>query len=504
LAPSLCSRRYLGDCAWMVDCWLTGWRANQNRFIEFGIGFHRPSRRTPSSPRSSSSARSILAISRYTTFCNHAASKGDQNLRLLVIGAFTPANLGDGAIVTRMVSEAERVFGPECRVSVSATDPDAFHSLLGIDAHGRLIDWSPLGTWPARLSWLARTFVTASSLWVAALGGRRALERLSHADRLPASSQRALAEILNADLVLSAGGGYLADPYQRQFPFWYLEHLCVHSAGAPLVFFSQSFGPADKWLSKFFLRRSLGVASGFISRDRLSFERLERLVANQPNTTVCADVALTAPLVAPVEREYRTIGVSLLKWVNFSASQAVSHEAYLHSVHEAVVSCLNAESDLHVRLYATNHGLGRNAMDDVAVCEDMRNRLALSGFADRCHVADWTADVASFCSDVASCELLVASRMHSAVLALSQGVPVVGIAYEEKMFGLLELFGLDEHCVPIETPDAFGGIISAGWSARSATRKTVRDALPSLRDNAAYAMEFCSQIKEQFERRNTL
>jgi len=418
-------------------------------------------------------------------------------MRLLIIGAFTPANLGDGAIVSQMIVEAKRVFGEDCDILVSATDPEAFRDLLGIDAHGRLLEWSPLGTWRARIGWLTRTATTALSLWIAARRGRSALERLASSSQLPAGTQRALAEMLSSDLVLSVGGGYLADPYRKQFPFWYLEHLCVHAAGAPLVFFSQSLGPANKWLSRYFLPKSLALSSAFITRDQSSADWLRRLGTAPGTDAVCADVALTAPRVAAASHDYRTLGVSLLKWVNFAGEQAASHNAYLDAVEAALIERLTADSDLRVRLYATNRALGRNVMDDVAVCREMLDRIRCAGHGDRCSVAPWTADTATYCSDVSACDLLIASRMHSAVLALSQDVAVVGIAYEEKMCGLLTLFGLGDHCVSIEEPEAIGDTISRAWTARESIRATVHARLPELQLNASSAMDLCSRVFEQ-------
>lgn len=415
-------------------------------------------------------------------------------MRLLLIGAFTPANLGDGAIVSQMIAETKRVFGEQCTVTVSATDPEAFKQLIGIDSHGRLIDWSPLGTWPARLKWLASTARTAVPVWLTARRGRTALERLVAAGKLPISTQQALEEILLADLVISVGGGYLSDPYRRQFPFWFLEHLCAHVSGAPLVFFSQSFGPTDKWISKFFLRKSLALSSAFIARDEVSADRFRRLTTRPTTITVCADVALLAPVVEPVEHRHRTIGISLLRWANYTGNQEDSHAAYVEAVRSAIAVLLLAEPDLHVRLYATNCGVGRNAMDDVAVCREMQASLSSSGLAERCTVAPWTADVATYCSDVAGCELLVASRMHSAVLAITQGVPVMGIAYEEKMFGLLEMLGTADHCVRIDEPKAIELGIAGAWRSRHLIRVTSKDRLPELRRSASEAMELCRQV----------
>lgn len=414
-------------------------------------------------------------------------------MRVHIIGAFTPANLGDGAIVLRMIDESRRVFGDDSHVTLSATDPEAFRSLLGVAADERPLVWVPLGTWAARTRWILRNATTATLLWTAASFGRPGIKLASTSRLLPSSARTALKNLLEAELVLAAGGGYLSDPYRKQFPFWYLEYKCARAAGAKLIFFSQSFGPATKRLSRYFLSRSLRCASLFIARDQLSAANIREFGTPVPLAT-CPDVALTTERVQPMDHGGPVIGVSLLRWANFHGDAAGSHDAYMNAVQRALESLLSSDAHLGVRLYATNSMIGRNAMDDVSVCVEMHSRLERAGLGDRCTTVPWTAQPAEFSADVGGCELLIASRMHSAVLALAQGTPVAGIAYEEKMVGLLDMFGLGDHTVSIEDPEGIGAMIQRAWAATAAMRSTVVDRLLAVQTDAGRAMELCSDV----------
>jgi colanic acid/amylovoran biosynthesis protein len=44
-------------------------------------------------------------------------------------------------------------------------------------------------------------------------------------------------------------------------------------------------------------------------------------------------------------------------------------------------------------------------------------------------------------------DLVIGSRMHSCILALSQGVPTIGVAYQPKTFGTFNLLGIPEYAV---------------------------------------------------------
>lgn len=55
---------------------------------------------------------------------------------------------------------------------------------------------------------------------------------------------------------------------------------------------------------------------------------------------------------------------------------------------------------------------------------------------------------------IASCDLLVTSRLHPAVTALRHGVPVIGIDFADKLRMLLESMNLGDLCVDLDTTTA--------------------------------------------------
>jgi polysaccharide pyruvyl transferase WcaK-like protein len=132
-------------------------------------------------------------------------------------------------------------------------------------------------------------------------------------------------------------------------------------------------------------------------------------------------------------------------------------------------------------------------MDDVAVVVEMRRRLADSGFGERCVAVDWTPIPEDFMRDVSGCDLFVATRMHSAILALNAGVPVVGVAYEEKMRGLLETFDLGDLVVDVESPERIVDVVRSGYARRADLRQVIAKAGPAIRLQASLAMELAAR-----------
>ena len=413
-------------------------------------------------------------------------------MRVLIIHAYSPANLGDGAIVLAMISEARRLFGGSVEVAVSATDAEAFVRFLGIRSHGKLLPWRAMGSTARRAMWLARNLPTAALLWWGSGGGRDRLASLARSRFLPAGTRQAVSAYLSADLVLAAGGGYLGDAYRRQLPFWHLEYRCAGAAGVPLVFFSQSVGSTRARITRVFLRKAVERSALFIARDQPSVDRLRSLGFFGSRVTVCPDAALlmeapTVGVIAP-GRNAPCVGVSLMKWMNFRGDHELGHAAYLDGMQGALEGLLVLNPGLRVRLYATNIAFGVNPMDDVAVVAEMHRRLSDGGFSDRCKTVEWTPSPDVFMRDVSQCDLFIATRMHSAILALNAGVPVAGVAYEEKVRGLLDMFDLGEFVADIEEPEAIADLVSKAFDRRGELREKVARAAPGVRAQAARAM----------------
>jgi colanic acid/amylovoran biosynthesis protein len=414
-------------------------------------------------------------------------------VRILIIHAYSARNLGDGSIVLAMIAEAHRVFGPAAEVKVSATDPESFIQFHGLSAHARVLSQPPLGFWATRLAWLGRNALTIAVLWWGTRSGRRRLARIARGRGLPSATREAIRGYLWADLVIAAGGGYLSDTYRRPLPFWHLEHRCAGAAGVPLFFFSQSVGLTRYRLTRFFIRRVLERCVLFICRDRRSVIHLVSLGSFDSKVELCADAAflISPPRGVDLQRREREsiLGVSVLRWSNYGTDNQRQHAAYLDALQRAIETLLIEHPDLRVRLYSMNSPDKEKRMDDIAAVAELRSRLAGHGFAARCTVAEWTPDPSAFMADVGQCALFVASRMHSAILALDAAVPVAGIAYEEKSYGLFELFNLADYVVDIEAPDAIPELVQRAWASRLELRQSIVDQLPEARRQAARAME---------------
>jgi colanic acid/amylovoran biosynthesis protein len=89
-------------------------------------------------------------------------------------------------------------------------------------------------------------------------------------------------------------------------------------------------------------------------------------------------------------------------------------------------------------------------------------------------------------------DLLIGTRMHSNIFAMSQGVPVLAIGYQQKTMGIMQMVSLDEWVIDIQQISAEVLIqkLAALWERRPA----VRDFLLSRTSELARQVDQAGQL----------
>ena len=79
-------------------------------------------------------------------------------------------------------------------------------------------------------------------------------------------------------------------------------------------------------------------------------------------------------------------------------------------------------------------------------------------------------------------DILIATRMHSAIFALSNGVPTLMIEYLHKVRGLAEMLGLAEWTLSLSEMDAsrLAQMLDALWADRKAVHHHLDEIMPGL------------------------
>lgn len=265
----------------------------------------------------------------------------------------------------------------------------------------------------------------------------------------------ALAELASVDVVVATGGTYLVEIYDLRERI--VDLGIAVAARRPLILFTQSLGPFERPGNRRALGRILRRARLVLVRDERSAGHLGELGVAPERMAVSADAAFALAPIRPAtasepdgrgERGPR-VGVSVREWRHFTDGDEEAGNARYRDAVAGLVERLVGGHDAEVTFLSTCQGVPQYWTDDSEVAADVVGRLRPEL---RCRV---TVDREFRRPDqlieaLANLDLVVATRMHAAILALVAGTPVFPIAYEFKTHELFRRLGQEEWVQDLE------------------------------------------------------
>jgi len=393
-------------------------------------------------------------------------------------------NTGDAAILLGTMRTLRAAFGDAVDIEIADAQPKAasryYPELRFVPTvHDALEAWTGGSGLKFKLG--AALLVAAAAAWrFWPLSGLKWF--------LPPQLQDALARYAGADVIVASGGTHLV-PHARLAS--HLVHLLVCTAlGKPFVLFTQSMGPFEGRLTKIILRSALRRATLILLRDDLSRRHLQALGVPPDNAAVAPDAAFAlAPAnishPAPVRNaDHLKVAISLRDWEHRESAATEGMDKYLDAV-AGLVRTLVCARKAHVTFLSTCQGANEYWSDDSAVADQVTRRLSPDILrhveVDRMHRRP-----ENMIRRLKDFDVVVATRMHAAILALCAGRPVLAIAYEFKSRELFRRLGLGDLVVDIEeaTAERLTAALDRLLAARSAIVEKVAKSAAAERQAA--------------------
>lgn len=351
-------------------------------------------------------------------------------MKILITNIVT-LNAGDAAILYAMVDVLRTAFGDDTEFVVYDKHGDAparyypdleFRKLLYLsrEAHGR--DFK-LGLWSAKHGIPLLPQVLLSS-----------------------TERRDISEYKNADLIVSSGGTYLVENYSlaaRIFDYQLSLYL-----GKPLVFFTQSLGPFANPQNRAELLPIFQESIAVLVRDEQSYANLEELGVDKTRIHLAADAVFALSDVPAIEAaktngrsaERLRVAISVREWKHFKTiDPAEGMKRYIESL-RGLTTYLVEKHHADVTYISTCQGMPEYWTDDSKLAQIIVDGLPES-IRESVSVDSSFRRPAELAATLKNYNLVIATRMHMAIIALSVGTPVLPIAYEFKMHGLFERLG---------------------------------------------------------------
>ncbi|MDP8235276.1 MAG: polysaccharide pyruvyl transferase family protein [Candidatus Erginobacter occultus] len=274
------------------------------------------------------------------------------------------------------------------------------------------------------------------SIWIllaACLGGKKA------GSLMPGSKKQSFSAISEADLVLMKGGSYIfAFGGIGQVLYIYRMLLALMIAlilKKRVIVLGQSIGPIKGWPARYLAGACLARCEKIVLRENISYEYLithfqipEEKLEVWPDLVFWNDKP-PAKLPPSESRHKIRIGFTFRQWA-FPEEETGAGRRRLARDYEAVmvglIERLAAESrEVSVILHT---------LEDRAISD----RIVSKAAAVRYYNQDYSVgELKSIYSDL---DILIGTRTHSCIFALSVGTPVVAVAYQKhKGFGIMEM-----------------------------------------------------------------
>ncbi|MCS5716758.1 polysaccharide pyruvyl transferase family protein [Herbiconiux sp. CPCC 205763] len=281
------------------------------------------------------------------------------------------------------------------------------------------------------------------------------------------------------DAIIDSGAGdSFTDIYgARRLLTMHYVHRSAKQVGVPLVFGPQTIGPFNTRWGRTIARRSLRASTGVLVRDSISETYTKRL--GFVPAAHATDVVFNLEVPERRKRFEVLFNVSGLLWSENSHVDYVRYQAAVRSLIQGL-----RDSGREVALLA--HVLANSTHDDdTSVVRELAAELNIQAL-----VPEDLDDVRSM---VADADLVIGSRMHACLNALSVGTPAIPLAYSRKFAPLLDDIGWN-HTIDLRKSDtvaeealviagqAAEGLLDADVSSlRTRTSERLQDAADALR-----------------------
>lgn len=401
--------------------------------------------------------------------------------RILVVNLHSARNVGDAMLTDATVSQLRGAF-PEATITLAMNQPDYVPAAPGVQVMPSLIsDARPYheadgDRWRHSILVITTLEVLLDMLCARLIGRAWPWHRRS--------VRQLLQEYRGADLVLSCAGNVFFTMGRVGMPFLAaaLTAACAHGFRKPLYVLPQTVGPLERAWERRVVRALYSRARLVFVRDRRSAELLGHMGLH--NVRVVPDLSFSRgdeaaaaaqshvlPGLATAARPL--LGVTVINRI-LRRIPDDTYGAYERAVADTVASFLATHGGTAV-FFPQVTGPGRREDDRVAT-----ERVIAMMPEGREHTifVDEVLPPERLRAAYAVADVFLATRMHSAILALTSCVPTLAIEYLAKTEGMMSMMGLGEWVLSLSALD--GDVLGRRLEALYERRQEVRDHLAQV------------------------
>ena len=380
-------------------------------------------------------------------------------------------NLGDVSMLKTAVQRLEELY-PHGEIQVFTSAPEKLAQFcpqaLPLSLSGRTIWYLPIiGSFykllsqPQQQQWWLKEWqlrqkfprLVASLLQL----------KLKFRPRQTQDLQQFLDGIYNANLVIASGGGYINDSFPELASTVLGILAMAQQLGKPTVMLGHGVGPLKIPYLRSQAQQVLPHVSLITLREkRASLPLLESLGVSSQRIVTTGDEAIELAYTARQEELGWGIGVNL----------RVAHYADVSKKMITQVRCAVQSVAKEKRAKLIPVPISQYDGDSQTI------KQLLMGYDDNSDGGSVWQTPEEIIAEVGKCRVVVTGSYHAGVFALSQGIPVIGLAkspyYQDKFLGLADQFGVGCEVLFLNDGDLLSKLIAAinqAWTSAPELRQ---------------------------------
>jgi polysaccharide pyruvyl transferase WcaK-like protein len=361
---------------------------------------------------------------------------------IAIIAATLSGNRGAEAMLTTTIGRIRERY-PDANFNVYSYYPKRDNELV-IDSNIRIFSATPL--------YLVTVLFPCSLLqWLFKRLGPKSL------DKLIPESVRALD---TSDILIDLAGVSFIDGREKFLPYNVLTLAPALLLGTPVVKFSQAIGPFHNQLNRFLAKFTLSRTNKIFARGNNTLEHLKTLSLINCHTEPVADVAflhqptdtLTQENITKVDDLTERLKHVDRELIGICPSSVLASKLTKGNVnyiqHIAAICQLLIERGYAVLLYPnatreTEMTAVRN--NDLPVIIDIVNLLDNDSIpSNSLYFVDFDVNTIGIKRLMTQCRLVMVSRFHAMIAALSDSQPVIVLGWSHKYHEVMDYFDLDK------------------------------------------------------------
>ena len=294
--------------------------------------------------------------------------------------------------------------------------------------------------------------------------------------------QDILEDYRTADIIFVNGGGYfrsqngITQSLNLLMLYWLFEFIKIYKN--KVIIAPTEFGPfAHTWQEKMIARVLADFNQVFI-RSINSFEQYNKY--NQ-NSVISHDLALNlAPLLGIAKRKDFTIGFTIRKWM--PKKQQDEFEEY----YAEALADFHRETNCAILPIIQVTGIDDDRESTQNIIEILK-RKGINTLSP-----EQPADLNQALEIYAEINMIFGMRMHSNILAATQGIPFAAISYEYKTEGISKSLGMRDYCIKCDeaTPENLFQLLMRTYINRDELKIRIKNSIKHSTEEISKKINF--------------